>query len=391
VKAPLSFGRPLIGILFARAKPVACLCTIVALCCSPVWAQPLTPVPTDNWGLKIVIFDVGQGDGALLLTPNGQAVIIDTGETQKHGETMAKYLLDKDRNGVKKIETVQWMFVSHYHKDHIGGVRGLAGKIKCIAAFDQGPALLDHTNPKGTFTAYVRYVGDKDDDGREDPNEFGFVRHRARYGQEFKMGANEEVSIHILSVNGDTAGTAHDLPLSPITLDSDLNPGSIIQLVTLKDFEYLTTGDTTSDDWKKKPDSEEALIHAHAIPGGHDIDVLKVAHHGSDTSSGRLFIESLRPEVAIISSTFKRGHKLPKLTSIKILETNGARVLVTGRARDNKGKFHQSTNAFDDGYVPQRTTDELGTITIFVAKDGSKYTIRSEKKQLALTFSSKDN
>jgi hypothetical protein len=103
-----------------------------------------------------------------------------------------------------------------------------------------------------------------------------------------------------------------------------------------------------------------------------------------------VFIDSLRPELAIISSTFKSMHRLPKLTSIKMLETSDATVLVTGQATDNSGKFHQSTNAFDDGYVPVHTQDQIGTITIVVAKDGTKYTARSEKKpQLVMTFKSK--
>jgi beta-lactamase superfamily II metal-dependent hydrolase len=95
------------------------------------------------------------------------------------------------------------------------------------------------------------------------------------------------------------------------------------------------------------------VIHANAIPGGHDIDVLKVAHHGSDTSSGKLFVESLRPELAIISSD-RTTHRLPKLTSIKVLENTNATVLVTGRPEPAMESFTtQQTHSTTDT-CPQR-------------------------------------
>jgi competence protein ComEC len=363
---------------------------------SSVCAAPLSPVPNDDWGLKIVVFDVGQGDGALLLAPNGDAAVIDIGRKRDHGEKMVAYLKTPAKNGVKKIETIKYLFASHYDQDHIGGVLAFAGTITPEAAYDQGPSRIRRVKVEIPFTAYshyVRYVGDNNGDGLAGLDEPRFVRHRAEPGQEFKLGSNGEVLIRILSVRGDTKGAAHDLGrLDPAAPDfiKDENPGSILQLVTLGNFEYLSTGDATSDDWKNEPDTEEALINANAIPGGHKIDVLKVAHHGSDTSSGKLFVSAVRPEVAIISSD-RTTHKLPKLTSIKVLEENKALVLMTGRAKSSTGKYHQSLHSFDDNYVPQQTTDRLGTITILVARDGSKYTIVSEKNvQFTRTFSATD-
>jgi competence protein ComEC len=361
-----------------------------------VWAAPLTPVANDDWGLKIVLFDVGQGDGALLLTPNGDAAVIDMGKTRRHGQKMVTYLRSPTKNGVKKIDALKYLFASHYDKDHIGGVLAFAGVITPKAAYDQGPSRIRQAKveiPFTTYSHYVRYVGDSNGDGLAGAGEPRFVRHRAEYGEDFKMSSTGEVLIRIVSVRGDTKGSGHDLSrLDPAAPDfiKDENPGSIIQLVTLGNFEYLTTGDATSDDWKSEPDTEEALIKASAIPGGHNIDVLKVSHHGSDTSSGKLFVASVRPEVAIISSDLTT-HKLPKLTTIKVLEENKAVVLVTGRATTRTGKYHQSQNSFDDNYVPQQTTDRLGTITILVARDGSKYTVTSEKNaQFSRTFSSSD-
>jgi beta-lactamase superfamily II metal-dependent hydrolase len=182
------------------------------------------------------------------------------------------------------------------------------------------------------------------------------------------------------------------LELSPAQGKIDENPGSIMQVITLKDFQYLSMGDATSSKWKKdKPDTEMAMLAAGALPEGAKIDVLKVGHHGSDTSSGPDFVKAVSPKVAVISSA-PTGHKLPKLTSIKALEECGAKVLVTGSARNAQGKFNEAKAEYDDGYKPTELMDKVGTITILVAKDGSRYTLRCEyKPDLVITNSARDN
>ena len=362
-----------------------------------LWAEELAPVTDEDWGLKLVIFDVGQADAALLLTPDGDAALVDMGKTGTHGRKIATYLSHKAQNRVSNIDTLHYLFASHYDGDHIGGAPGLsAGKIKVLEAYDQGPsAMREPENPQTVYAHYVRYIGDINGDGAKEGNEPAFVRHKAVHGRVLPLGHDGKVKILILSAAGDTSGTAWDLPQDP-SLEGikDENPGSLIMLVTLNEFEYLTTGDATSDDWKKEePDTEEAIIGAHAIPGGDDIDVLKVSHHGSDTSSGRVFISHTKPEVAIINANSpETTHNLPKLTSIKILEDNGAEVLVTGSARGKNGQYNQSKNGFDDNYTPRRLLDNQGTITILVDKVGLRYTVRCENDPSFIrTYSARDS
>lgn len=120
--------------------------------------------------------------------------------------------------------------------------------------------------------------------------------------------------------------------------------------------------------------------------------MLKVSHHGSDTSTGELFVQSTKPEVAIISST-RTGNNLPKKTTLKTLQENGALTLITGKATKTNGKYHDSRNAADDDYRPDRNKvfDQRGRITVWVSDDGERYTVRTEKGEYdEWTFSAVD-
>ena len=118
-------------------------------------ASPLSPLEDEDWGLKIVIFDVGQADAALFLTPDGEAALIDIGETRAQGKNIAAYLLNSEPSA---IVTLKLLFCSHYDGDHIGGAAGLDGTVKVQAAYDQGPSF--KREPDNKATLYAKYVSE---------------------------------------------------------------------------------------------------------------------------------------------------------------------------------------------------------------------------------------
>lgn len=87
--------------------------------------------------------------------------------------------------------------------------------------------------------------------------------------------------------------------------------------MTYKKYKFLFTGDAT----KKVENSR----------GWKDIDVLKVGHHGSDTSSSKNFIDSIKPEISIISVGEGNNYNLPKESIIKRLEDTGSKVYRTDK------------------------------------------------------------
>lgn len=360
----------------------------------------LEPVSQSSgeWGLKIIFFDVGQADAILLIVPNGDVALIDTGRTKEHGEMIAQYLMNGDLNGVGVLPSVRFLYVTHYDVDHIGGLPKLEeGGISVVKAFDQGPSgkrMLRTDNGRPTFySKYLKAVGDPNGNGQQDQEEPNFIRHRIDFGHTETMGHGVDVKIICVAVGGDTANNDNDLDLDPAEGDKgfDENPGSVALLVRLGEFELYTAGDQTSDEWKRGSAAEEAVIESGAIPDGNDIDVLKVNHHGSDTSTGSQLVRHMLPEVAVISTKYGKRDKLPKRIVLKQLEDIGSYVLITGKGRGPGGRFAESTaSSEDDAFTPSAAAvfDNQGDVTILVSRDGARYTVTG--RGFSKTFSSVD-
>lgn len=325
-----------------------------------------------EWGLHIVFFDVNQADAIAIVAPNGDAAVIDAGHGSTAAAQIAAFLQDGGANGVGEITDVKLGFVTHYDLDHMGGFARLPDRgITFRSVYDQGTSV--RRDGAARYDDYLEFVDDPNDNMIQDTDEDAFIRKRARVGLHWKLG---DARIRVLSARGDTRGRTHDLDLDPSDQNVDENPGSIALLISLGDFELYTAGDQTSDDWKSEPDTEIAVVNAGVLGEDNDIDVYKVNHHGSDTSTGQDFILALDPEVAVVSSRLG-GDGLPKLVAIQQLVTNGAVVYITGDGLDASGAFTQSSVSEDDGFVPPNGSfvNDAGDVHILVSTDGLRYRV----------------
>ena len=176
----------------------------------------LAPVSSTagQWGLKIVVFDVGQADAILLLAPNGDVVVIDTGNNYATAKKIANYLGNACINGVGKLETINLLYSTHYDSDHIRGLRRLADYgIGIQKAFDQGPSgkrvkFTIDGKPifREVYAKYLEAVGDLDGDNEQDADEPKFIRHKIEYRDTQSIGSSSNVEILCVSVRGDTKG-----------------------------------------------------------------------------------------------------------------------------------------------------------------------------------------
>jgi len=213
--------------------------------------------------LHLVFCDVGQGDSAIVLKKNFQA-LIDTGPSW---DRLDKCLSDHLPFWDRKIELV---FISHPQKDHNGALKDLKNAYRVSSVVESV------------------WIGDT-----------------YRFGN---------IYFDILS------GAEYDNN-SKVLGASDENEVSQVIKLRYGDFSALFTGDI-GEKTELALDGEGVL---------EEVDVLKVPHHGSKYSSSKSFLESLRPDVAVVSVGEKNSYGHPSGDSLIRLDMVGAKVLRTDK------------------------------------------------------------
>lgn len=207
-----------------------------------------TSVAKNPW-FKIIVLDVGQGDATLLIAPEGKAAIIDTGPKTTGAKAILTVLKEQS------VETIQSIFISHHHEDHTGGLEDILLEL----AFDRSQ-VIDKKN--------------------------------AEVGQTIALGS---ATLQIKAANGQI-GNQRLVTGKELLEENNL---SLALLVQYGEFRYLTSGDLPGgggDPPYKTIDLESSLA-----PMVGDVDIFLVPHHGSHTSSNENFLNTLTPEIAIIS------------------------------------------------------------------------------------------
>ena len=210
--------------------------------------------------------DVGQGDSVFIELPNGETVLIDAG-TDEAGDGVVDYIQDLG------YSSIDYVLATHPHEDHIGGMP------EVFAAFDVEEAWapeVAHTT--SSFESFLDAV-----------DEEGLVLEFASAGDVMFEGKGFEGVV-----------------LSPGTGDySDLNDWSVVLSVKFDDESILLTGDASAEVL------ESSVFDEH--------DVLKVGHHGSETSTTASFIRRVNPSVAVISCGHGNSYGHPDLSTIETL------------------------------------------------------------------------
>ncbi len=233
--------------------------------------------------LGLWFLDVGQGDAALLRTPGGKFLLIDTGPP----ESSSRLLDYLDSAGVKEIAL---LVNSHPHADHIGGASAVLRKYKVKRVLDPG-----FEYPSSVYRDLLREVKK-----RRVPFQLSAV------GDTFEF---DGVKIELLG------------PGRPFITHtaSDPNNNSIILRVTYGRTRVLFSGDAQYEEWRR------------VLSAGLDVraEILKVPHHGSrDATSGRM-LRAIRPKVGIISCGRHNEYHHPHRSTLRLLRRYRVRVYRT--------------------------------------------------------------
>ena len=249
--------------------------------------------------LTVHFMDVGQGDAALVQTPGGKNILIDTGGLQGDADISRMVLLPYLRYlGVKQIDL---LCLSHGDHDHAGGASGVAAKLP-VKMIWLGSA----TENSADVQKLLQTVKNKSE-----------VRYLHK-GERWQTGDCR------LTVASALSGPSSDAA-------TETNSASLVLQLSCKGHSLVFGGDADMETEEK------------ALPLLQRADVLKISHHGSETSSSPFYLNRVRPRYGVISVGKNNRYGHP--------------------ARETLKRMHAA------GIIPLRT-DEMGAIKIVFDKSG---------------------
>lgn len=217
--------------------------------------------------MKIHFIDVGQGDSILIETPADKVMLIDGGPPEA-GEQVTSYLK------AQQIDEIDLLVSTHPDIDHIGGLINVIEQFPVKKVIDSGK---QHTTK--TYRKYIRTINKK---------EIPF--HIVKKGDQLELDPN----LHVDVLNSYEKGKTN-------------NESALAFKIKFKEKQFLLLSDIEKGQ-EREIVNEEKLLQSHLI---------KVAHHGSQTSSSMQFLRKINPQIAIL--TYDRdnefGHPAPSVIS----------------------------------------------------------------------------
>ncbi len=215
-----------------------------------------TPADSGEGLLTVTFLDVGQGDSIFIETPDGVQMLIDGGVNNAVLRQLAKQMSIGD----KSLDVV---LATHPDKDHVGGL------VDVLARY-QVANIIKTNNQSDTATFKALELAEEEERANI---------YLATAGQQLALGASTLVLI--LSPSGDVAN-----------LES--NTSSIVAQLRYGEIEFMLTGDA--------PISIEEYL-TRTFGDTLESEVLKLGHHGSRTSSGEIFLDTVKPNFAVVSAS----------------------------------------------------------------------------------------
>jgi beta-lactamase superfamily II metal-dependent hydrolase len=316
-------------------------------------ADTLAPAVTpgahrdDAW-LEVHVVDVGQGDGIWIHTfDDGQAgngwyegrnIVIDGGpDASDDKNEMLHYLLRAAHEGA----TIDALIVTHPHDDHYPGALGVLRHFEVRDYYDPG-----YPKDGQKYADFLTAVRAESAGGQPIVQHIG----RAHLG---KPDWGRELDVRFLYAY---PGAATGLG-SGNTLE---NNASIVMRIVYGDVSLLFMGDAEGKDRDDGPDSAkyaERLLLADPGPAGLKSTVLKIAHHGSETSSTLPFIRAVDPRYVIVSSGRKsfNGRFLPDASTLQRYCDHNPAIRIYRTDQDDAAEHRTTTNDADGDHIVIRT------------------------------------
>jgi competence protein ComEC len=239
--------------------------------------------------ITVAVFDVGQALSVGVVTADGRSLLYDFGLSRANVEDVIVPFFAE-----RGIDRIDYAVLSHPHQDHVGGLPRLLEMMPVGLFLDP---VIETTNL--TYLRSLEMILDLD-----------IPAQAARRGDVFELG--EHVSVEIL-------WPTDDLLRNRDGTDA-INDNSTVLRLTAGDTVFLLTGDVEGE-------AESILIEQEGR--GMRADVLQVAHHGSNSSTGQAFLDVAAPAVAIISAGYENRYGHPHREVLQRLRGAGSTIYRT--------------------------------------------------------------
>jgi competence protein ComEC len=308
------------------------------------YSRVVTQSAPTNTELKIAFIDVGQGDSTLITCPNNQQILIDAGSLSSVGADVIRnqILPELDQNDTR----IHTLIITHPDTDHYNKLKDAIGDIPVDKAF---------------------WVGTKEDYNKTFWKWFNTDLKASRTRLEF-----DDFNLPTSPNTNIDCGEAEVFILAAdVTANKSVkNATSIVVMIRYNSFEAIFTGDATH--------ATENVILDRYDNSWLDIDLLKIGHHGSlSTSTSKNWADTLSPEVAIVSAGYENQHGHPRQEVIQRLEPHtssaGAHSFVSATGKRGNYTWHHSDQYMEAIY---------STVTngkILVTTDGNSWQVTSEE------------
>ncbi len=223
--------------------------------------------------LEIHFIDVGQGD-SILIHFNNKILLIDSGP--KEGLHSLSNYLNK-----YNISTINYLIATHPHEDHIGNMAYIIKKYNVLSFYSP-----KCTNKGKTYENMIDALKDKK------------LKINILKSSNVPITLDKDISLTILSPNTDDCSDI-----------KNLNNCSAVILLKYKNTSFLLTGDA-EEEVEKNILNKYSNIKA---------DVLKLGHHGSDSSTSESFLKAVSPSLAVISAGKDNSYGHPHKRTLDLL------------------------------------------------------------------------
>jgi len=340
------------------------LCRVFAwvACCSLL----AVPAARAAKSLAIYFIDVEGGQSTLIVDPEGESLLIDTGWDDFNGRDANRIMAAAKDAGIDHIDD---LILTHYHSDHAGGVAQLASRIKIDNFFDHGANTEGDT--RANYATYERIAA-------------GGKRVTVKPGDEIPL---KGIRVQVVASAGEDitkplpgAGQANPWCASePKPLpDASENAQSVGVLITFGKFRFIDLGDLTNQ-------KELGLVCPDNLLG--TVDLYLVTHHGTahpgtgDSSNAPAIVYALHPRVAVMNNgAIKGGHPLTWQT---VHDSPGL---------EGFWQLHYSMAGAEDHNVPGQFIanvggDDKGYGIKVTAAPGGAFTVTNERNGYTKTYS----